>query len=128
MAGGRFEHHLHDYRVANKMNAPATMTADVIGRSCYGDRLLGGVALPEVEVGDVFCLLDTGAYQEVSASNFNAMARPAAILVSGDSAHVIRRAETLEDVFSRDEVPLHLQRDEQPRTTRQPDRVDRPAS
>ena len=39
--------------------------------------LFGAVGLPEVEVGDLFALLDTGAYQEVSASNFNAMPRPA---------------------------------------------------
>ncbi|MEM7155290.1 MAG: hypothetical protein AAF799_20750 [Myxococcota bacterium] len=108
LAGGRFEHHLHDYVVANKMNAPIAQHADVTGRSCYGDRLLGRVPLPELEVGDVLALLDTGAYQEVSASNFNAMARPASILVNGEEAHVIRRAETMDDVFRRDRVPEHL--------------------
>jgi diaminopimelate decarboxylase len=108
MAGGRFEHHLHDYRIANRLNAPAAMKADVTGRSCYGDRLLGAVDLPDVEVGDIFALLDTGAYQEVSASNFNAMPRPAAVLVTRDRAAVIRRAESLEDVFRRDELPDHL--------------------
>lgn len=108
MTGGRFEHHLHDYRVANRMDAPRIFKADVVGRSCYGDRLLGAVRVPEVEIGDTFAFLDTGAYQEVSASNFNAMPRPAAILVTGDRAEVVRRAETLEDVFRRDQVPEHL--------------------
>ena len=108
MTGGRFEHHLHDYRVANRMNDPATLKADVVGRSCYGDRLLGAVRLPEVQIGDVFAFLDTGAYQEVSASNFNAMPRPAAVLVTGDRASVVRRAEALDDVFRRDELPDHL--------------------
>ncbi len=108
LTGGRFEHHLHDYRVANRMDAPRTLKADVVGRSCYGDRLLGAVRIPEVEIGDTFAFLDTGAYQEVSASNFNAMPRPAAILVTGDRAEVVRRAETLDDVFRRDSVPDHL--------------------
>jgi len=108
MTGGRFEHHLHDHRIANRLNAPCAMKADVVGRSCYGDRLLGAVHLPDVEVGDLFAFLDTGAYQEVSASNFNAMPRPAAVLVTGDRASVIRRAESLEDVFRRDELPEHL--------------------
>ena len=108
LVGGRYEHHLHDFRIANKLDAPPAMKADVAGRSCYGDRLLGAVALPEVEVGDLFALLDTGAYQEVSASNFNAMPRPASVLVTDDRAAVIRRAEHLDDVFARDELPEHL--------------------
>ena len=108
MTGGRFEHHLHDYAIANRLDAPRAIKADVVGRSCYGDRLLGAVRLPDVEVGDLFAFLDTGAYQEVSASNFNAMPRPAAVLVTGDRAAVIRRAENLDDVFRRDELPEHL--------------------
>ena len=58
--------------------------------------------------GDVLAFLDTGAYQDACASNFNAMGRPATVLVSGDEAHVIRRAETLEDLLARDVVPTHL--------------------
>ncbi|HET7088674.1 MAG TPA: hypothetical protein VFL17_08500, partial [Anaerolineae bacterium] len=106
--GGRYEHHLHDYVFANKTGAPMTGKADIIGRSCYGDRLMPTVPIPQVEVGDVLALLDTGAYQEVSMSNFNAMPRPATVLVTGDQATVIRRAETETDVFRRDVVPPHL--------------------
>lgn len=108
MTGGRFEHHLHEHCIATRLGAPPAMKADVVGRSCYGDRLLGAVRLPEVEVGDLFAFLDTGAYQEVSASNFNAMPRPAAVLVTGDRAAIVRRAENLDDVFRRDELPAHL--------------------
>ncbi len=108
LTGGRFEHHLHDYRVANKLGAPYVMTADVTGRSCYADRLLGGVRVPAVEVGDIFAFLDTGAYQEGSCSNFNAMPRPASVLVRGSEAHLIKAAETLDDVLSRERVPAHL--------------------
>lgn len=108
MTGGRLEHHLHDHCVANRMGTPATLKADVVGRSCYGDRLLGAVRIPEVEVGDTFAFLDTGAYQEVSTSNFNAMPRPGAVLVTGEGAAWIRRAETLDDIVRRDEIPHHL--------------------
>ena len=58
--------------------------------------------LPEVTPGDVVAFLDTGAYQEVSANNFNALPRPATVLVCGEEARVVRRAETIEDVFGRD--------------------------
>ena len=46
--GGRYEHHLHHYLFANKTEAPMTGKADIIGRSCYGDRLLPAVPTPEI--------------------------------------------------------------------------------
>jgi diaminopimelate decarboxylase len=108
--GGRYEHHLHDYRIANKTDAPLVDKADIIGKSCYGDRLMPTIPIPEVEVGDIFAILDTGAYQEVSCSNFNAMPRPATVLVTGHQAHIIRHAETEAEVLSRDTMPAHLER------------------
>ncbi len=106
--GGRYEHHLHDYRFANKTDAPLDGKADIIGRSCYGDRLMPAVPVPDVAVGDILALLDTGAYQEVSMSNFNAIPRPATLLVSGNEAAIIRRAENQQEVFRRDEIPDRL--------------------
>jgi diaminopimelate decarboxylase len=106
--GGRYEHHLHDYLFANKANAPMIDKADIIGRSCYGDRLMPTVPIPEVAVGDILALFDTGAYQEVSMSNFNAIPRPGTVLVTDDRAELIRRPETQEEVFRRDLVPKHL--------------------
>ena len=51
-----------------------------------------GAHLPEVEWGDVIAFLETGAYQESSASNFNALPRPATVLVHGGDAEVIKAA------------------------------------
>lgn len=110
LVGGAYEHHLHDYRIANRMDAPMAIKGDVVGRSCYGDRILGNVPLPELQIGDIFALLDTGAYQEVSTSNFNALPRPASVLVTDDRAELIRRRETLDDVFARDQLPEHLEK------------------
>jgi diaminopimelate decarboxylase len=115
--GGRYEHHLHDYVFANKVDAPPLEKADIIGRSCYGDRLYPFVPIPRVDVGDVLAMLDTGAYQEVSMSNFNAMPRPATVLVTGNRAEIIRRAETEEDVFRRDLIPERLRATPAAKTT-----------
>jgi diaminopimelate decarboxylase len=106
--GGRYEHHLHDYVFANKTDAPLVDKADIIGRSCYGDRLIPTVPVPKVKAGDILALFDTGAYQEVSMSNFNAVPRPATVLVTDDQAVIVRRRETEEDVFRRDVLPDHL--------------------
>lgn len=107
-AGGRYEHNRHAYLFASKADAPLVGKADIIGGSCYDDRLMPTVRVPEVELGDVRALLDTGAYQEVSMSNFNAIPRPATVLVIGDRAAVIRRRETEEDVLRRDLFRAHL--------------------
>jgi diaminopimelate decarboxylase len=108
LTGGRFEHSRHPVVVANRADAPATLTADVVGQSCYADQIVLGAKLAEVARGEVIALLETGAYQESSASNFNALPRPATVLVSGTDAEVVKRAETIDDVYGRDVVPARL--------------------
>ncbi|MEJ2580292.1 MAG: hypothetical protein P8127_01435 [Acidobacteriota bacterium] len=62
--------------------------ADIIGRSCYGDRLMPIVRIPDVEAGILLAMLDTSAYQEMSMSNFNLLRRPATFIVTGsDPCH-----------------------------------------
>ena len=75
---------------------------------CVADQIVLGARVPEVEDGDVVALLETGAYQESSASNFNSLPRPASVLVHGDKAELIKRAETISDVYGRDVIPDRL--------------------
>lgn len=91
--------------VANSLGRPPTQTADIVGVSCNADVIVPEAALPDVEADDLIVLLDTGAYQDASASNFNALPRPATVLVAGNHAEVIKRAETVDDVFARDRIP-----------------------
>ncbi len=112
LSGGVYEYNFHEFRVANKLNAPAEHVADVVGHSCYADRILPLVKVPELAKGDVIAFLDMGAYQEVSASNFNALPRPAMVLVNGDKSDIIKRAETIDDVFARDQIPDRLRSSE----------------
>jgi diaminopimelate decarboxylase len=96
------EHNRWSHIVANRASAPATMVAEIVGMSCGFDTIIPDAALPELAPGDIVAFLDTGAYQEACASNFNAMPRPATVLVRDDTCSVVRRAETIEDVFRRD--------------------------
>jgi diaminopimelate decarboxylase len=89
---------------------PAALVGDVVGISCGFDVVVPDAHLPEVHPGDVLALLDTGAYQDANATNFNALTRPATVLVSGPSAEVVKRAETIDDVFARDRIPERLAR------------------
>jgi diaminopimelate decarboxylase len=96
--------------------APA-LTADIVGISCGFDVIVPDARLPPVEEGDHIAFLDTGAYQDATAANFNAMPRPATVLVNGSEAEVIKRAETIEDVFRRDIVPARLRAAPAPRSS-----------
>lgn len=103
------EHDVFPILVADRADAPAAEPVDVMGVSCGFDVLARGVALPPVGPGDVLAFLDTGAYQEAAATNFNALPRPGTVLVWQDSAEVIKRAETTGDVFRRDRIPGRLE-------------------
>lgn len=107
-ADSALEHNLHPFVVANHADAPPDGRADIVGHSCAPDIIVMGAKLPEVARGDLIALLEMGAYTEASASNFNALPRPAAVLVSGERADLIKRAETVTDVFARDIVPARL--------------------
>ena len=90
----------------------ADQEVDVVGVSCGFDTITPGARLPDgIAAGDVIAFLAAGAYEETLAGNFNSMPRPASVLVSGDRAELVRRAETLADVTRRDRLPLRLRGD-----------------
>jgi diaminopimelate decarboxylase len=94
--------------VANRASEAPAWTVDVVGRTCLVDRIIPDAVVPEVAVGDTVAFVGTGAYDEGLSANFNGLPRPATILVHGDDAELIRRAETIEDVFARDIIPARL--------------------
>jgi len=108
LAGGVLEHNRHPFVVANRADAAPTMRADIVGHSCYADQIVPGAHLPDVREGEIIALLETGAYQESSASNFNALPRPATVLVSGADAEIVKSAESTADVYARDRLPDRL--------------------
>jgi diaminopimelate decarboxylase len=52
--------------------------------------------------------MDTGAYNYSMSSNYNRIARPAAVLVNQGQAHLILERETLEDLLRHDRLPNYL--------------------
>ncbi len=88
---------------ASRADAPAVGTVHVVGISCNFDLIARDVAAPRSEAGDVVAFLDTGAYQDAAASNFNVLARPGTVLVSGNRARLVKRHETVDEVLGRDE-------------------------
>ena len=62
--------------------------------------LIESVALADPRRGDLLAVPATGAYTLAMSSNYNAVPRPAAVLVANGDARVIRRRETLDDVLA----------------------------
>ena len=74
---------------------------DVVGPICEtGDFFARDRQLAPVEPGDLLAILDAGAYGMAESSNYNTRPRPAEVLVEGEKARLIRRRETMSDLFS----------------------------
>jgi diaminopimelate decarboxylase len=74
---------------------------DVVGPICEsGDFFCQDRELPDFNPGEYIALMSAGAYGFAMASNYNSRPLPAEILVEGDTATVIRKRQTLEDVIA----------------------------
>jgi diaminopimelate decarboxylase len=71
----------------------------VVGYICETDTFGTDRLLHEVQEGDLLVFLNAGAYGYTMSSNYNARPRPAEVLVYQGHPHLIRRAETIEDLL-----------------------------
>ena len=72
----------------------------VAGKHCEsGDVLIEQAPLPAPRPGDVLVVAATGAYSASMASTYNALPRPAAVLVADGDARTIVRRETVGDLL-----------------------------
>ncbi len=73
---------------------------DVVGPICEsGDFFCQDRELPDFNPGDHVALMSAGAYGFVMASNYNSRPLPAEILVEGETATVVRKRQTLDDLI-----------------------------
>jgi diaminopimelate decarboxylase len=74
---------------------------DVVGPLCESSDTLGrDRSFPRPEVGDLFAVLDAGAYGSVMASNYNRRTLPPEVLVREGRASLIRRRQTIDDMLA----------------------------
>jgi diaminopimelate decarboxylase len=77
------------------------ITADIVGPLCETSDTLGKERrLARPKPGDLFAVLDAGAYGAVMASNYNRRTMPAEVLVDRNKWSVIRRRQTIEDLLA----------------------------
>ncbi len=90
----------HEIVPARRRRGPRR-PADVVGPICEsGDRFAEARPLPPIQAGDLLAILDAGAYGFTLSSNYNARPRPAEIGVRGGRARLLRRRETLADLWA----------------------------
>ena len=92
----------HHITVLGKEDAPCQRVYDVVGSLCENsDKFAIDRALPEIEVGDMLVIHDTGAHGFSMGYNYNGKLRSAELLLREDgSVELMRRAETPEDYFA----------------------------
>ena len=86
--------------LANRADEEPAETFRIGGKHCEsGDVLIDAVEVPQPRRGDLLAVPATGAYTLAMGSNYNAVPRPAAVLVAGGDARVIRRRESIDDLL-----------------------------
>ena len=92
----------HHITVMGKENAPCDHKYDVTGALCENnDKFAVDRMLPEIEIGDLLVIHDTGAHGHAMGYQYNGRLRSAEVLLQEDgSTRLIRRAETPEDYFA----------------------------
>ena len=79
----------------------AATSCDVVGPLCESSDTLGkNRTLPRPEVGELYAVLDTGAYGSVMSSNYNRRLLPAEVMIEDGTVRLIRRRQTIDELLA----------------------------
>ena len=73
---------------------------DVVGPVCESADFLAKDRRLAAREGDLLAVLSAGAYGMVMSSNYNSRPRAAEVLVSGAAAELVRRRESVDELFA----------------------------
>ncbi|CAD5375830.1 Diaminopimelate decarboxylase [Pseudomonas sp. OF001] len=73
---------------------------DLVGPICETGDFLGKDRELVLAEGDLLAVRSAGAYGFVMSSNYNTRGRAAEVLVDGEQVHLVRRRETLEELYA----------------------------
>ena len=77
---------------------------DVVGPVCETSDFLGKQRELAIAEGDYIAQRSAGAYGTSMSSNYNSRPRTAEVLVDGDKAHLIRRRESLSELWALESI------------------------
>ena len=96
----------HKIENISNPNGPLKLYS-VVGYICESDTLGYDRLLPEVREGDILAIHNAGAYGFTMSNQYNARLRPAEALIHNDKLLLIRKRETLEDIY-RNEIEVEI--------------------
>ncbi len=77
-----------------------TASYDIVGPVCESADFLGKDRQLGLQQDDLLAVLSAGAYCFVMSSNYNSRPRAAEVMVDGSQSHIVRKRETIEELFS----------------------------
>jgi diaminopimelate decarboxylase len=80
-------------------------TYDVVGPICESADFLAKDRPLAATAGDLLAVMSAGAYAMSMSSNYNARPRAAEVMVDGAAAHLVRRRESVQELFSGESIP-----------------------
>ena len=89
----------HDI-VAVRPRQGAARNWEIVGPICESSDFLGHNRSLSIEPGDLLAIMSAGAYGMTMSSNYNTRPRAAEVMVDGDQAHLVRRRETIEELYA----------------------------
>ncbi|HWA36525.1 MAG TPA: diaminopimelate decarboxylase [Burkholderiales bacterium] len=96
----------HEVRPVRQAQAGAKAAVyDVVGPVCESADFLAKERLLHAAEGDLLALMSAGAYAAAMGSNYNSRPRPAEVLVEGDRCRLVRRRETVDELFALERFP-----------------------
>ena len=90
--------------VSVQQGAQPEGTWDIVGPVCESGDFLARQRRLALAEGDLLAILSAGAYGMTMSSNYNTRPRAAEVIVDGAEAHLVRRRETIAELFASESV------------------------
>jgi diaminopimelate decarboxylase len=90
---------------AVKESPAATAVYDIVGPVCESADFLAKDRRLAASEGDLLAILSAGAYAMSMSSNYNSRPRAAEVLVAGAASHLVRRRESVDELFAGERIP-----------------------
>jgi diaminopimelate decarboxylase len=88
-----------------KESASGVAVYDVVGPVCESADFLAKDRRLAAAAGDLLAIMSAGAYAMAMSSNYNTRPRAAEVLISAGTAHLVRRRESVEELFALERIP-----------------------